>query len=273
MRNLIFLFSVATFWRCAPDGPPPDLSQAPSQKPAASYNIPYTVEKRIPHDVTCFTQGLIFHNGQLIESTGAPDDVPGTRSTIGTVNMTTGNHDVKAEIDSKKYFGEGLAAIDDKLYWVTWLNQTGFVFDAYSFRRIGQFNYPNKEGWGLTAHDNKLVMSDGTFNLTYIDPETFQVTKTVAVTKDGYGLDHLNELEFINGFIYANIWMTNRIVKIDPANGKVVGELDLTALYREAEKISPQLREMNGIAFDPDSNRVIITGKLWPQMYQIRFAW
>lgn len=272
MKHLFGFISVAFLAACTPDGPPPDLTPAP-KKPAGAASITYTVERRLPHDQTAFTEGLLFHRGQLLESTGSPDHMPHTRSTMGVVNMQTGQLEVKAELDKERYFGEGLAAIGDRLFWVTWQNQTGFIYDAKSYRRIGQYNYPNKEGWGMTVHDGRIVMSDGTFNLTYFDPENFSVVKTLPVTRNGYGLDHLNELEFINGYIYANVWMTNTVVKIDPATGKVVGELDLTALYNEAAKIYPGLGETNGIAFDPDSNRVLVTGKLWPEMYQIRFAW
>ena len=229
--------------------------------------------KTFQHDQDAFTQGLLFYKGNLYESTGSPDNMPQTRSTLGVVNTDNGQLVVRAELDKNKYFGEGLAELDNKLYWVTWKNQTCFVYDATTFRRTGQFNYPNQEGWGLTVHDGFIVMSDGTYNLTYFDPKDFSVVKTLAVTRNGYGLDNLNELEMINGYIYANVWMTHRIVKIDPADGKVVGELDLTQLYNESADIYPGLGETNGIAYDAAGNRVLVTGKLWPRMYEIRFDW
>ncbi len=257
---------------CDPEGPPPEyVPPAPIKKTVQTIN--YTVVKKHPHDVGAFTEGLFFYKGKLFESTGAPDHIPSTRSTFGIVDTATGEIQVKAELDRNVYFGEGIAAINDKIYWVTWQNQRGFIYDANTFQKTGQFNYNNKEGWGLTVYNNMIVMSDGTYNLTFFDPADMSVVKTLAVTKDGYGLDHLNELEFINGHIYANVWMSNIIVKIDPESGRVVGQLDLSALYNEAKTINPRLGEMNGIAYDPDNNRVLVTGKFWPDMYEIRFAW
>lgn len=270
MKYYALGLAVAILNSCAPDGPPPEyIPEKP--KPAPTGKISYRVVKRLPHDQEAFTQGLLFHKGKLYESTGSPDNMRQTRSTLGIVNLETGDLDVKAELDRDTYFGEGLAELNGRLYWVTWKNQACFVYDANTFKRIGQFSYPNREGWGLTVHDSLLVMSDGTYNLTYFDPKDFSVVKTLAVTKDGYGLDNLNELEMINGYIYANVWMSHIIVKIDPSNGKVVGELDLSDLYKEAADVYPRLSETNGIAYDPDSNRVLVTGKLWPQMYQIEF--
>jgi glutamine cyclotransferase len=131
---------------------------------------------------------------------------------------------------------------------------------------VGQFNYRNEQGWGLVNINGQLVMSDGTYNLTYFEPETFTPVKTLAVTKDGYALDHINELEYINGYIYANVWMTSIVVKIDPSTGVVVGQLDLTDLFYRAQKKDPNISEMNGIAYDPVSNRVFVTGKMCPEI-------
>jgi glutaminyl-peptide cyclotransferase len=269
-RTLIVL--VIFLFACGPEGPPPEY--VPEQPKARSVpQLSYTVERVIPHDPTAFTEGLFFYNGRLFESTGAPDHMPNTRSTFGVVDTNTGKLQVKVELDKKVYFGEGLAALNDKLYWVNLYNQTCFVYDANNFRKLAQFSYANKEGWGMATFGDKLVMSDGTFNLTFFDPTNFTPVRTLAVTRSGYGLDHLNELEVINGFIYANVWMTNSIVKIDPSSGEVVGQLDLTELYDRARRSNPGISEMNGIAYDTKNNRVLVTGKMWSEMYQIRFPW
>ena len=276
MRILVRSFAIVVvlmFYSCGPEGPPPGYEPEPAPAPKTRVAISYELVRTYPHDPTAFTEGLFFHEGKLYESTGAPDHLPKARSSFGVIDTSTGRLDIKAELDKKTYFGEGLAPANNKLYWLTYTNQVCFVYDEKTYRRIGQFSYPNAQGWGLINIDGQLVMSDGTYNLTYFDPETFKPLKTLAVTKDGYALDHLNELEYINGFIYANIWMTNVIVKIDPATGVVVGQLDLTDLFNRARKKDPNISEMNGIAYDKASDRVFVTGKMWPEMYEIRFAW
>jgi glutamine cyclotransferase len=233
--------------------------------------ILYSVKKKYPHDTTAFTEGLLFHDNKLFESTGDVEYLPQTRSTFGIADLGKGKIDVKAELDKNAYFGEGIVVLNDKIYQLTYTTQVGFIYDSKTFRKIGQFNYPNKEGWGLTTDGSSIIMSDGTFNLTYLDPKDFKVTRTLAVTENGYALDHINELEYINGFIYANIWLTTYIVKIDPSSGDVVGKADLSDLYTEAKSVKPSCLEMNGIAYDSISNRILVTGKLWPYIYEIDF--
>jgi glutamine cyclotransferase len=157
------------------------------------------------------------------------------------------------------------------LYQLTYTNQVGFIYDAKTFERRGQFAYRNKEGWGMTTDGQNIIMSDGTNNLTYLNPTDFSVVKTLGVTENGFALDFINELEYINGFIYANVWMTNFIVKIDPNSGAVVGKLDLGELYNECKKTNIALGEMNGIAFDAANNKVLVTGKMWPTVFEIAF--
>jgi glutamine cyclotransferase len=258
---------------CGPEGPPPGYSPEPAPTQKRRVAINYEVVRTYPHDPTAFTEGLFFYDGKLYESTGAPEHLPKARSTFGVIDTATGKLNVKVEVDKKLYFGEGLAAANNKLYWLTYTNQVCFVYDDKTYKRVGQFSYPNEQGWGLININGQLVMSDGTYNLTYYDPETFKPLKILPVTKDGYALDHINELEFINGYIYANVWMTNQIVKIDPSTGAVVGELDLSEIWERVRKKDENVSEMNGIAYDPGSNRVFVTGKMWPEMYEIRFAW
>jgi glutaminyl-peptide cyclotransferase len=279
MENLTHKFNCASlimvctlfFSACGPDRP--DAPSDPDMTPSApsTPDIQFEVVKKYPHDITAFTEGFLFYNDKLLESTGSPDNQPQTRSTIGEVDLETGKLNIKAEIDRKIYFGEGIVVLNDKIYQLTWQNQTGFVYDARTYKRIGQFHYSNKEGWGLTTDGKHLIMSDGTYNLTWLDPENFSVIKTIPVSKDGYGVDYINELEYINGFIYANVWMSNVIIKIDPETGRVAGQMDLTDLYRESRMKNPQIGEMNGIAYDPKNDRVLVTGKFWPDIYEIRF--
>jgi glutamine cyclotransferase len=178
--------------------------------------INYAVTHYFAHDTSLFTEGLLFHNGQLFESTGSPDELPQTKSVVGISDLETGKFNTKIEIDKSKFFGEGIVFLNNKLYQLTYKNQVGFIYDAKTFKQIGQFKYSNKEGWSLTTDGTYLIMSDGTNNLTYLDPVNFSPIKTLSVTEKGYPVDKLNELECIKGFIYANIWMSDFIVKIDP---------------------------------------------------------
>ena len=233
--------------------------------------IQFTVVNQYPHDVNSFTEGFLFHDNKLFESTGAPDNLPQTKSLFGIVDLKTGKIDVKAELDKSIYFGEGIVFLNQKVFQLTYKNQTGFIYDGKTFKNIGKFNYLNREGWGLTTDGKSLIMSDGTSYLTYLDPISFNVTKTLDVAENGYVVEHLNELEFIKGFIYANIWTTNIIVKIDPNTGDVVGKIDLSTLLYESKTRNPNSLETNGIAYDSISDKILVTGKLWPTIYEIKF--
>lgn len=253
---------------CDSDNNEKDYSESTNPKTAL---INFTVINYFPHDTTLFTEGLLVHNGQLLESTGSPEYLKQTKSLIGIVELNTGKIDKKVELDKSKYFGEGIVVLKNKIYQVTYKNKTGFIYDVKSFRRIGTFNYANSEGWGLTTDGTDLIMSDGTDHLTFIKPETMQPYKTLPVTENGAPLNKINELEFIKGFIYANVWTTNYIVKINPADGKVAGKLDLSSIDLEAKNKRPGADALNGIAYDSASDKIYVTGKLWSNMYQINF--
>jgi glutamine cyclotransferase len=224
-----------------------------------------------PHDTTSFTEGFLIHNGQLFESTGATQELPQTKSLFGTVDLKTGKIATKVEIDKVKYFGEGITFLNGKVFQLTYKTKVGFIYDATTFKKIREFTFPSSEGWGMTTDGKNLIMSDGTNILTYLDPNTLQVIKTTAVTENGFVKNNINELEYIKGFIYANIWTTNTIVKINPADGSVIGKLDLGSLAYEAGNIYPGSLEMNGIAYDSIADRIFVTGKLWPKIYEIKF--
>lgn len=247
-------------------------SDAPVNDEAMLRPISYSFVNSYPHDTTAFTEGLVIHEGKLYESTGSPEDLPSTRSIIGVVDKQTGAIDVKVELDSRRYFGEGIVFLNDKLYQLTYLNKLGFVYDARTFKKIGEFRYANKEGWGLTTDGTHLIMSDGTNEITYLDPNTFNVVKKLYVTSTYGPVKYLNELEYIKGFIYANAFTTNTIVKIDPNTGKIVGKLDLTRLADQAHAKYHGSMEMNGIAYDASDNTVYFTGKMWPYIFQIQIG-
>ena len=233
--------------------------------------IYYNLIKTHPHDTTSFTEGLVIHNKALFESTGSPDDLINTKSVFGPVNLNTGKIEVKYELDRAVYFGEGIAFLKNKIYQLTYQNQVGFIYDAKTFKRTGQFNFKSKEGWGLTTDGTFLIMSDGTHVLTFLDPINFNIVKTLNVTENDVAVTFVNELEFIKGYIYANVYNSDYIIKIDPQTGNVVGKMDLKPLSDETRNIYPGSREMNGIAYDSVSGKIYITGKMWPYIYEIKF--
>ena len=188
--------------------------------------INYAVAEYLPHSTDLFTEGFLIHNGQFFESTGSPEEVPQARSLVGSIDTATGKMDIKIELDKTKYFGEGIVFLSNKLYQLTYKTQVGFIYDAKTFKKLGQFSYANKEGWSLTTDGTYLIMSDGTSALTFLNHVDLKPAKVLQVTENGIPRDSINELEYIKGFIYANIWESNYIVKIDPVTGKVTGKID-----------------------------------------------
>ena len=233
-------------------------------------SLTYDVVQTYPHDTTAFTEGLLFHNNQLFESTGSPSEMPQTRSLIGPVNLKTGQISEKVELDRTKYFGEGIVILKGKLYQLTYQTKVGFVYDATTYKKLREFTFPSKEGWGLTTDGTHLIMSDGTSQLTYLDPVTFKTVKTLTVKYNYDPLVNLNELEYVDGFIYANIYTANSIVKIDPATGQATGILDLTSLVNQVKSTYPEALELNGIAYNATTGTFFITGKFWPSIFEIK---
>lgn len=224
-----------------------------------------------PHDTSSFTEGLVFYKGELYESTGAPEELPNTKSLFGIVNLKTGNIEKSKEIDKKKYFGEGITILKGNLYQLTYKNKTGFVYDTKSFKFLGSFKYKNEEGWGLTNDSTNLIMSDGTNRITFLNPKNFEIVKELYVNDNNSKVENINELEYVNGFIYANIYTTNTIVKINSTSGKVIQKIDLTYLYQQALNKNPNSLEMNGIAYNPNSRKFYLTGKMWPYIFEGNF--
>lgn len=226
--------------------------------------IAYSIVKVFPHDKNAFTQGLVVEQGRLFESTGQY----GT-SWIAEVDIATGQQDKKVILD-KKYFGEGIAILNNKIYQLTWQTKSGFVYDLRTFEKIREFEY-DREGWGITHNGNNLIVSDGTNQLFFLDTLTLEPVTILKVTDGDKPSEKLNELEFIDGFIYANQWQTNFILKIDPSNGKVVGRMDMTELAERVFPLNPNADVLNGIAYEKKSKLLLITGKLWPAMVAVRF--
>lgn len=238
----------------------PSVAPAPKAGPVAHYT--YEVIQAWPHDPKAFTQGLLFRNDTLLESTGLNGE-----SSLREVEWRTGRILKRIEIP-RTYFAEGLAVIGAKAYQLTWQNHQGFIYDADTFQRLGEFAYDG-EGWGLTTDGTLLILSDGTNRIRFLDPATFKIVRTIDVTADGQPVSQLNELELVRGEIFANVWQTDRVVRIDPANGRVLGEIDFSGLLSGADRL-PTANVLNGIAYDAPNDRLIVTGKLWPKIFEVR---
>jgi glutamine cyclotransferase len=227
--------------------------------PVSGYRIVHTY----PHDPGAFTQGLVFSDGYLYEGTGTIGE-----SSVRKVELSTGKVVQKIDLPPP-YFGEGIVLWKDKLIELTWQTKIGFVYDRATFKQLRTFTY-SREGWGITHDDKRLIMSDGSATLFYWDPETLQEVGHLDVEDRGSPVLNLNELEFIQGEIYANVWQTERIARISPATGHVIGWIDLTGLLSPAEKRGTDV--LNGIAYDAKLGRLFVTGKWWPKLFEIRLT-
>ncbi|WAH66337.1 glutaminyl-peptide cyclotransferase [Xanthomonas hortorum] len=226
----------------------------------------YTVVKTYPHDTGAFTEGLFYLDGYLYESTGELG-----RSSVRKVELHTGRV-LQQATTPPPYFGEGIVAWRDKLIQLTWRNQQGFVYDLATLTPRTRFAYSG-EGWALTSDASSLYMSDGSSTIRRLDPETLQQVGSIKVTASGRPLDNLNELEWVKGELLANVWLTTRIARIDPASGKVVGWIDLKALVPDDQTLTDLGNDvLNGIAYDAKHDRLFVTGKHWPKLYEIRLA-
>jgi len=232
----------------------------PGDIPAYTYRVVYS----FPHDPEAFTQGLAFEDGFFYEGTGLRG-----KSSLRQVVLETGAVTRMVTLEDD-YFGEGIAIVGDRIIQLTWRSQAGFVYDKHTFERIGQFTYPT-EGWGLTYDGNRLIMSDGSSYLYFLDPNTFDRTGQVQVTDPDGPVTRLNELEYIDGEIYANIWKTDRIARIDPDTGDVLAWVELEGLPAPEDRTGGE-DVLNGIACDPAGNRLFVTGKLWPRVYEIELV-
>lgn len=226
--------------------------------------LSYTVVASYPHDTSSYTEGLQFVNGQLIESTGNYGF-----SKLLQTNLTTGQPVKQVRLDPK-FFGEGITILHDTVYQMTYKEKLVFLYDLNTFKKLKELPL-NIEGWGLTNDGKNLIATDGSSNLYYFEPGTFRLLRTQGVTEAGNPVFNLNELEYINGYLYANQYEYNYIYKIDPASGQVVAKLDLSDLINRVRSKDPQINVLNGIAYDSTTKKIYVTGKWWPELFEIRF--
>lgn len=265
------LIAILSNSSCNDKKPPQPTPTPPKVTTPAIEHIDYTIINTFPHDETMFTEGLLFHQGKLFESSGAPEEALTAGSVVMMIDPTTWKSRKVAELDRNVYFGEGITILNDKLYQLSYKNQIGFIYNTKTWKKIGQFSYNNAEGWGMTTDGKLLIMSDGTENLTFLSPDSLKPVRQLRVTENGAPRNYLNELEYIKGYIYANIWLSNTIVKIDPATGKVVGKLDISTIHNDAQRRNPRVDVANGIAYDAATDRIFLTGKMWSNIYQVDF--
>jgi len=269
--SLLFLLAVASF-SCgnstAVNEPPKNKPAANSSKAALAPVYDFQIIKEYPHDPKAFTQGLEYHDGYLYEGTGGKqgDDF---FSSLRKVEFASGKVLRKYDVP-REYFGEGITILGDKVYQLTWREMTAFVYDLNDFKLIREFRYSG-EGWGLTNDGTNLFMSDGTHVIRVVDPETFKTVRTIVVNDEsGRPIMRLNELEMVNGEIWANIWQSGWIIRIDPESGKLLGRVDINKLADDVQEKEEKADVLNGIAYDKAGDRLFITGKLWDKLYEIK---
>lgn len=254
MHIIMAIFMTAMLAGCEKN----DFAEIMDKLPAYTYEVLHVW----PHDPDAFTQGLLFIDGALFESTGLKG-----HSSLRRVELQTGTIVQRVDM-APQYFAEGLTVLNGKLFQLTWQNQTGFVYDLRNFRHELNFAYTG-EGWGLATDGRWLIMSDGTDSIRFLNPETFEENRKITVTADGQSITRLNELEYINGEIFANVWGTDYVLRIDPTTGHVIGIIDLSGLLTDQEH-NKKTSVLNGIAYDPLTDRLFITGKYWPKIFEVR---
>lgn len=250
----IFLFVI---FSCSPD-----RKKSETETNSNKSILKYSARSVFPHDTESFTEGLVINNGKIFESTG------GDKSWIAEVTIESGIQNKKVNLN-KGYFGEGITILNNKIYQLTWKNKIGFIYDLSTYKKLGEFKY-EFEGWGITHDNHNLIVSDGTETIYYLDSVSHQVVKKLSIKENGVKTSKLNELEFIEGYLFANQFETNYILKIDPTTGAVVGKLDLSEFAKKAKWMYPQADVLNGIAYNAKNRDILITGKLWPLTFIIR---
>jgi glutamine cyclotransferase len=264
MKKPLLVVSICTslfFLACNSSDTASDAPSTP-RTPAISY----TIGAVLPHDTSYFTEGFEFYKGSLLESTGNNG-----KSKLVQYDPATGKIDKQVILDAK-YFGEGITVFRDTIYQLTYREGVVHVYNAKDFKKIKEIPYTNGEGWGLTHDSSYLIGTNSGNNLYYYEPGTFKLVKTVSVSENGAPAVNVNELEYINGYIYANQWQYNTILKIEPSTGNVIAKMDLTDLVTRVKAKKPGADVLNGIAYNPVTKKVYITGKYWPEMYELQFA-
>jgi glutamine cyclotransferase len=262
LRLKVFVFGLILFWGLL--GSLFSLQQKAESSGSTTPVFGFKVIRVFPHDPKAFTQGLVFHQGFLYEGTGLLG-----KSSLRKVKLETGRT-VKLYQLPYQLFGEGITLWQNNLIQLTWKTRTGFVYDRETFRLLRKFTYPT-EGWGITQDGKHLIMSDGTSFLHFLDPCNFKEVKRIHVHDRGLPITLLNELEYIKGEIYANVYLTDRIVRISPKTGRVTGWIDLQGLLPTKDR-AQGVDVLNGIAYDAQGNRIFVTGKYWPKVFEIRIV-
>ena len=251
---------------CTNNDKPTETPSTPTSADIVPVQMPYTVVKTYPHNPKSFTEGLEYHDTALYEGTGMEKE-----SRLAIISLTTGK-DIKTLKLADQYFGEGITQLNGKIYQLTYKSQKAFVYDAKTFKKLQEFSYEG-EGWGLTNNGKEILMSNGSSKIVYRNPETFTITKTIDVSNEKGAVTYINELELVDGFIYANVWETRYIIKINPETGKVVGFADFTGILEQYVPgiTTQQVDVLNGIAYDSVGKRFFITGKYWPKVFEVKF--
>ncbi len=265
MNRFLILFSLVFALSCTSNDKSDvdDTIRTASSGIAAPANIGFSVLAQYPHDTSAYTQGLELYNGKMYEATGDYET-----SSLRITDHKTGKVEQKHPMGSDKIFGEGITIFNNKIYQLTWQSNLVYVYDVNNINKpVKTFRWPY-EGWGITHSATELIISDGTANLYFVNPEDFKLKNTISVQTDKGPLDNINELEFINGFIYANVYTTNYIVKIDPSSGHVVGLLNFPDLVQKER--TGRTDYFNGIAYDSTNNTLLVTGKRWPKMFEVK---
>jgi glutamine cyclotransferase len=260
MKKMFFVAALSGIAACNSGTKPPEPPD-----PNAPKGMSYSIVGTYPHDTSSYTQGLIMYNGEMYEGTGNYNF-----SKLKQVDLKTGKAIREVSLD-KKYFGEGVTILNDTVYQLTWKEKIVFVYTLKDFKKIKQFSV-DIEGWGLTNDGKNLIVSTGSSELNYYEPSTFKLLKTQTVTDSGMPVSNINELEFINGFIYANQYLAPYIFKIDPANGMIVAKANLQGMWDRIKAIDPAADVPNGIAYDAATKKIYITGKWWPELYEVQFS-
>ena len=253
---------------CTNNDSPLDNNEGKANDPAAASrpkSIGYSILNTYPHDTSSFTQGLVVYKGELYEGTGEYG-----RSHLLKTDLATGKIRQQLALD-KQYFGEGITILNDTIYQLTWQEKTVFAYTLKDFKKVKEFSI-GTQGWGITTDGKDLLVSDGSSNIYYYSPLGFQLLRTQTITEGGSLAYNLNELEYIGGFIYANQWQQPYILKIDPGSGSIVGKIDLTGIWNRVKAKDPAADVPNGIAFDSSSGRIFITGKKWPELYEVQLS-
>jgi glutaminyl-peptide cyclotransferase len=261
MKKLLFITALSGFIACKPK----DSNDPDKPDPNAPKLMSYSIVATYPHDTSSYTQGLLIYKGDMYEGTGNYG-----YSKLKKVDLTTGKAQHEIALD-KKYFGEGVTILNDTVYQLTWKEKTVFVYTLKDFKKIKEFTV-DIEGWGLTNDGKNIIVSTGGSDLHYYDPSTFKLLRTQTVIESGSPSFNLNELEYIDGFVYANQYQFPYIFKIDPATGQVVAKADLTTMWDRIKAIDHDAEVPNGIAYDAATKKTYITGKWWPELYEVQFS-